>query len=115
MSSRVLPNLRPLIISWLLLLLTACTDKSIADEPYFNSKKYHHTIDGFRNPPGSPENVRRPGRFLAFLWKRITENNSAIELPNNHILPSVEAIKQLQESPATVSYTHLTLPTILLV
>ena len=107
MSSRVLPNLRPLIISWLLLLLTACTDKSIADEPYFNSKKYHHTIDGFRNPPGSPENVRRPGPFLAFLWKRITENNSAIELPNNHILPSVEAIKQFQESPANSRITWI--------
>ena len=96
-----------LALSWLFLFLTACTDGSITNEPFFDSKKYHHTLDGFRNPPGSPKNVRRPGRFLAFLWKRITHGNRAIELPTNHLLPSAEALKQFHESPANSRITWI--------
>ena len=96
-----------LALSWLLVVLTACTGGGIADEPFFNPKKYHHTLDGFRNPPGSPERVRRPGRFMAFLWKRITEDVGAIKLPENHILPPAVAIKQFQKSPADSRITWI--------
>ena len=96
---QMLPTRKILALSWPLLLLAACTGNSIADQPFFNPTKYHHTPDGFRNPAGSPENVRRPGRFFSFLWGRITEDNGPIKLPDNHILPSAEAIKQFHGSP----------------
>ncbi len=101
------PTRKLLALSWLLVVLTACTGGGISDEPFFNPKKYHHTLDGFRNPPGSPERVRRPGRFLAFLWKRITEDVGAIKLPENHILPPAVAIKQFQRSPADSRITWI--------
>ncbi|MAI10352.1 MAG: hypothetical protein CBD27_05225 [Rhodospirillaceae bacterium TMED167] len=103
----MIPIQKLLALSWLFIVLAACTGGSIADEPFFNPKKYHHTVDGFRNPPGSPEHVRSARQFMAFLWKRITEDVGEIKLPENHILPPEAAIKQFHDSPADSRITWI--------
>ena len=103
----MIPTRKFLALSWALVVLTACTGGGIADEPFFNPEKYHHTADGFRNPPDSPERVRKPGRFFSFIWKRMTEDTGEIQLPENHVVPHPEAVSQFKAAPESARITWI--------
>jgi len=103
----MIPTRKIFALSWILVVLTACTGGGIADQPFFDPEKYHHTADGFRNPPDSPERVRRPGRFFSFIWKRMTEDTGAIQLPENHVVPPQEALAQFKAAPENARITWI--------
>ncbi len=54
-------------------------------------RPWHHTADGFRNPPGSPARGGDPGEWRSFFWRRFTDR-SAVALPDGHVLPVAEAV-----------------------
>jgi N-acyl-phosphatidylethanolamine-hydrolysing phospholipase D len=99
--------LRTLILAMPLMILASCSGGGIEDQPFYNPSKYHHTAEGFRNPPDSPERIRRPGRFFSFLWKRFTEDTAVIELPEGHVLPTREVKKQLAAAPKDARITWI--------
>ena len=98
---------KSLVLCGLLIVVAGCSGRDIADERFFDPNKYHHTAEGFRNPPDSPERFRGPGRFMAFLWRRITEDVDAIDLPEGHILSRAQALKQFRNSPADTRITWI--------
>lgn len=65
------------------LALVACVG---ATNPYYNPAKAHHTPDGFQKPPGSPEAVSSPLRFLGYLIRRLTDFHGAEVLPPGTVM-----------------------------
>jgi N-acyl-phosphatidylethanolamine-hydrolysing phospholipase D len=51
---------------------------------------WHHTADGFRNPPGSPERGGDFGDWSSFFLRRFTDRDE-VALPAGHVLPAAEA------------------------
>jgi N-acyl-phosphatidylethanolamine-hydrolysing phospholipase D len=51
---------------------------------------YHHTADGFRNPPGSPERGGDFGDWSSFFWRRLVRPSPEIVVPDGHILAPAE-------------------------
>lgn len=52
-------------------------------------RPWHHTADGFRNPPGSPERGGDFGDWTGFFVRRFTERVE-VALPDRHVLPEAE-------------------------
>ncbi|HSA79671.1 MAG TPA: MBL fold metallo-hydrolase [Geminicoccaceae bacterium] len=52
---------------------------------------WHHTADGFRNPPGSPERGGDFGDWSSFFLRRFAERDE-VALPAGHLLPEAEAL-----------------------
>ena len=70
------------------LALAGCASEraaSSADGPW------HHTADGFRNPPGSPERGGDFGDWSSFFLRRFTDRDE-VALPAGHVLPEAEAL-----------------------
>jgi len=69
------------MLSVLPLALAACASSSPAGD-----RPYHHTGNGFRNPPGSPESGGDFGDWAGFLWRN-TRRGGDTNLPSDHVLP----------------------------
>ena len=71
------------------LALTGCATEraasSVAGGPW------HHTADGFRNPPGSPERGGDLGDWSSFFLRRFADRDE-VALPAGHVLPEAEAL-----------------------
>ena len=52
---------------------------------------WHHTAQGFRNPPGSPERGGDFGDWSSFFLRRFTDRGE-VALPAGHVLPAAEAL-----------------------
>jgi N-acyl-phosphatidylethanolamine-hydrolysing phospholipase D len=66
--------------------LAGCTSA----DPGAPGRPYHHTADGFRNPPGSPERGGDFGDWTSFLFRRLGRGSPDVVLPNGHVLPTAE-------------------------
>jgi N-acyl-phosphatidylethanolamine-hydrolysing phospholipase D len=53
-------------------------------------RPYHHTADGFRNPPGSPERGGDFADWASFFVRRLGQRQPQIALPAGHVLPDDE-------------------------
>ncbi len=51
----------------------------------------HHTVNGFRNPPGSPEAAGDFGDWASFFWRGATRDDD-VTLPERHVL-SADAVR----------------------
>jgi L-ascorbate metabolism protein UlaG (beta-lactamase superfamily) len=60
----------------------ASTDADPAGRPY------HHTADGFRNPPGSPERGGDFGDWASFFYRRLGRASPDVAVPDGHVLPA---------------------------
>ena len=87
------------IVLWGVLIGLAACSAEISNQPYFDASKYHHTEDGFRNPPDSP--VRKTGgfRFARFIYKRLTADIDPALAPDGHVLKSDEVNRQFKAAP----------------
>ena len=47
--------------------LAACSG-SFAQNKHFDAAKSHHTESGFQNPPGSPERIFQPLKFIVLCY-----------------------------------------------
>jgi N-acyl-phosphatidylethanolamine-hydrolysing phospholipase D len=81
---------RLIAITILAFILAACS-QGIDGEPYFDAAKYHHTAEGFRNPPGSLARDIKPFRFIGFVFRRLTETPEPDMLPPGHVLKPSDA------------------------
>jgi len=72
-------------VTLLAFILAACS-QGIDGEAFFDAAKYHHTAEGFRNPPGSLARDIKPYRFIGFVFRRLTETPEADILPPGHVL-----------------------------
>ncbi len=52
---------------------------------------WHHTADGFRNPPGSPARGGDFGDWSSFFWRRLISRDE-VALPDGHVVPPAEAL-----------------------
>jgi N-acyl-phosphatidylethanolamine-hydrolysing phospholipase D len=52
---------------------------------------WHHTADGFRNPPGSPARGGDFGDWSSFFLRRFTDRGE-VAVPAGHVLPEAEAL-----------------------
>ena len=68
------------------LALAGCTSA----DPGAAGRPYHHTADGFRNPPGSPERGGDFGDWVSFLFRRLGRRSPEVVLPDGHVLPTAE-------------------------
>ncbi|MDP6427514.1 MAG: MBL fold metallo-hydrolase [Rhodospirillales bacterium] len=75
------------------------SSSGIAGEAFFDAAKYHHTADGFRNPPGSPDRDVKPLRFIKFIYGRLTEEPGPEILPEGHLVPRAEALAAASAAP----------------
>jgi N-acyl-phosphatidylethanolamine-hydrolysing phospholipase D len=66
--------------------LAGCTSA----DPGAAGRPYHHTADGFRNPPGSPERGGDFGDWASFLFRRLGRGSPEVVLPDGHVLPTAE-------------------------
>jgi N-acyl-phosphatidylethanolamine-hydrolysing phospholipase D len=53
--------------------------------------RWHHTADGFRNPPGSPTPGGDFGDWSSFFLRRLTDREE-VAVPADHVLPAAEAL-----------------------
>ncbi len=98
---------RPIFFSAFLAFgLTACTG-SFAQQKNYDPAKSHHTENGFRNPPGSPERAFRPFRFINFVFKRLTVEYDQSILPEGHIVPPGEVKMQFAAAPKDARITWI--------
>lgn len=64
-------------------LLTACAG---AGEQVLAGRPGHHTGNGFRNPPGSPESGGDFGDWAGFFWRNARRGGGDATLPPGHML-----------------------------
>jgi L-ascorbate metabolism protein UlaG (beta-lactamase superfamily) len=59
-------------------------------------RPYHHTTDGFRNPPGSPAHKHNLSAWIKHIWREIDQDE--LEVPADHFLGHSVAAKALLET-----------------
>ncbi len=97
---RLLPVAGPLAA----VLLAACSDDAMAPA---ESRPYHHTSSGFRNPPGSPERDVSFATMAGFLWRRLNHTSELTVPPPGHALSEAEALAALEELDGRDTLTWL--------
>ena len=63
------------------------------DTEHLSGKPFHHTIKGFRNPPGSPVHKHDLTAWFKHIWREISRDDPKI--PNGHFLDHNAAEKEL--------------------
>ena len=76
-----------------LALAAACAAGTDPTPAAFAGRPYHHTANGFRNPPGSPARGGDFGDWLGFFWRH--SRRPPPEVPPDHVLPEDEALAGL--------------------
>jgi L-ascorbate metabolism protein UlaG (beta-lactamase superfamily) len=71
-----------------------------------NRRPPHHTIQGFRNPSGSPIRQQRPNRALKFLWRQRVHVIRPV-VPIDHVLPQDVVLAGLAGHAGTETVTWL--------
>lgn len=67
------------------LLLAGCASEPGAPGAPAPDRPWHHTANGFRNPPGSPERAGDFGDWMSFFWRNFTRDDE-VALPDGHVL-----------------------------
>ncbi|MGH6912831.1 MAG: MBL fold metallo-hydrolase [Geminicoccales bacterium] len=70
-------------------------------------RPYHHTANGFRNPPGSPERSGDFSDWASFFLRRFGQRTSEVTLPDGHVLPEDEVRSGLDGQNGADSVTWL--------
>lgn len=76
------------------LLIGACATakvRSAKDAPY------HHTADGFRNPPGSPESGGDFSDWASFFWRGLSRRDD-VAIPPDHVLAREAVLAGLRQA-----------------
>ena len=74
-------------------LLAACAS---AGEQTLAGKPGHHTANGFRNPPGSPESGGDFGDWAGFFWRNAKRGGGDVTLPSDHVLQPSDVVAGLE-------------------
>ena len=74
------------------LALAGCASDPMATAP---GRPWHHTDDGFRNPPGSPTRAGDFGDWASFFYRGLSRRE-AVPLPDGHVLPEAEVLAGLR-------------------
>jgi N-acyl-phosphatidylethanolamine-hydrolysing phospholipase D len=85
------------------LAMTGCASRATGPA----SQPYHHTADGFRNPPGSPERGGDFGDWAGFFFRRFAQRPSEVTLPAGHVLAESEVHAGLNGQNGADSVTWL--------
>jgi N-acyl-phosphatidylethanolamine-hydrolysing phospholipase D len=83
--------------------MTGCA--SLATSP--SGQPYHHTANGFRNPPGSPGRGGDFGDWAGFFFRRFAQRPSEVVLPDGHVLAEGEVRAGLNGQNGADSVTWL--------
>lgn len=83
--------------------LTACAS---ANESQKIGKPYHHTVNGFRNPPGSPASGGDFGDWASFFWRGATRSED-VTVPGDHALPYEDVLAGLKNGAGVDRITWL--------
>ncbi len=70
-------------------------------------RPYHHTADGFRNPPGSPERGGDFGDWAGFFLRRLGGGAPEVTLPDGHVLAAADVHAGLNGQNGADSLTWL--------
>lgn len=87
----------------ILMLMTGCSSSSPADIST-EGKPQHHTQDGFRNYPATP-NPHPVG--AAFYFRRVLDSFFLPEVPDDHCLSEEDALRQFRQLDTQNSITWL--------
>ncbi len=93
----------------LLLFLFPALNGCDSSSPHLEEAPFHHTVDGFRNPPESPENNRSLGDIISGYTDRITEAITGYEptLSPEYILSRVNVRNGLTQVKGMDALTWL--------
>jgi L-ascorbate metabolism protein UlaG (beta-lactamase superfamily) len=78
---------------WLAALPLAVASCAAAGDRPSGGKPAHHTDNGFRNPPGSPQSGGEFGDWAGFFWRNANRNGSPP--PPDHVLPRERVLRGL--------------------
>jgi len=76
-----------------------------ADTEVLPGRPYHHTADGFRNPPGSPAHKHDLTAWIKHIWREIGGDDPVV--PAGHFLDQSVAAKALAEAGSGNKLTWL--------
>lgn len=68
---------------------------------------YHHTAEGFRNPPGSPTRLQDRAAWRGFFWRRMVQDWSPVVVPAGFVLPEEQALAGFAATAGQDSITWL--------
>lgn len=72
--------------------MAACTGSS---NQALAGRPAHHTANGFRNPPGSPESGGGFSDWAGFFWRNVNRDG-AVEMPPDHVLAKDQVLAGLK-------------------
>jgi hypothetical protein len=75
---------------------TCVSHAGAVETEVFAGRPYHHTDDGFRNPPGSPAHKHDLTAWIDHIWREIGRDDP--EVPADHFLGHSVAAKALLET-----------------
>jgi L-ascorbate metabolism protein UlaG (beta-lactamase superfamily) len=70
-------------------------------------RPWHHTADGFRNPPGSPGHGGDFGDWTSFFLRRLGKGSPEVAVPDGHVLPAADVHAGLDGQNGADSLTWL--------
>lgn len=84
------------------LSLAGCASDG-ADPP---GRPWHHTADGFRNPPGSPVRGGDFGDWAGFFFRNLGNGGPEVVVPDGHVLPgnAVQAGLDAHDGAASITW-----------
>ena len=59
-----------------------------ATAPIPSGRPWHHTAEGFRNPPGSPARGGDFGDWASFFFRHLGRRRPEVVVPDGHVLPA---------------------------
>ncbi len=71
----------------------SATQSLAAEAEDLSNRPYHHTADGFRNPPGSPTHKHILSNWVKHIWYELAGDD--LELPEGHFIGQDRAAAQL--------------------
>ncbi|MGI9419661.1 MAG: MBL fold metallo-hydrolase, partial [Geminicoccaceae bacterium] len=77
-----------------------------AGESQKSGRPYHHTFNGFRNPPGSPTSDGDFGDWAGFFWRGATRNRD-VAVPPDHALSHEAVLAGLKDGHGADRITWL--------
>ena len=89
----------------LIVCRSSVSQAGTADTEVLPGRPYHHTGDGFRNPPGSPVHKHDLTAWIDHIWREIGRDDP--EVPADHFLGHNAAAKALLETDPANRLTWL--------
>ena len=75
---------------------SSTSQSQAAEVEVLSDRPYHHTADGFRNPPGSPTHEHNLSNWIKHIWHELAGDDSGV--PEDHFIGQSRAAAELAQT-----------------